>query len=92
MKKPRVEITYCSECHWLPRSSWMAQELLHTFSDDLAEVALIPSELGGTFQISIDKKVVWERKRDGGFPDAKLLKQRVRDVLDPGRNLGHLDH
>jgi selenoprotein W-related protein len=29
--------------------------------------------------------------RDGGFPDVKVLKQRVRDRLDPGRDLGHVD-
>ena len=34
---------------------------------------------------------IWERKRDGGFPDVKALKQLVRDRLDPDRDLGHLD-
>ena len=28
---------------------------------------------------------------DGGFPETKELKRRVRDVIDPGRNLGHND-
>lgn len=28
---------------------------------------------------------------DGGFPETKVLKQRVRDVIDPQRNLGHSD-
>jgi predicted Rdx family selenoprotein len=32
---------------------------------------------------------VWERKRDGGFPEAKVLKQRVRDVITPTKDLGH---
>jgi len=34
---------------------------------------------------------IWERKRDGGFPEAKELKQRVRDRIDPQRSLGHND-
>jgi selenoprotein W-related protein len=34
---------------------------------------------------------VWERKRDGGFPDVKQLKQLVRDRIDPDRDLGHID-
>jgi len=38
-----------------------------------------------------DGPTIWERKADGGFPDAKTLKQRVRDRLDPGRDLGHID-
>ncbi len=32
-----------------------------------------------------------ERKRDGGFPDVRTLKQLVRDRIDPGRDLGHID-
>jgi selenoprotein W-related protein len=41
--------------------------------------------------ITYDGEVIWERKTDGGFPDVKQLKQRVRDHLDPDRDLGHLD-
>ena len=26
-----------------------------------------------------------------GFPETKILKQRVRNVIDPGKNLGHSD-
>ena len=38
-----------------------------------------------------DTKVLWDRKVDGGFPETKELKRRVRDVIEPGRNLGHVD-
>jgi predicted Rdx family selenoprotein len=38
-----------------------------------------------------DGATIWPRKVDGGCPDVKALKQRVRDRLDPGRDLGHLD-
>ena len=68
----------------------MAQELLSTFGNELGEVALMPGT-GGIFQISYDGQIIWDRKVDGGFPDARTLKQRVRDRLDPGRDLGHLD-
>ena len=88
--KPRITITYCTQCQWLLRAGWMAQELLSTFSGDLGEVALVPAT-GGMFQIHYDADLLWDRKRDGGFPDAKTLKQRVRDRLDPGRDLGHVD-
>jgi selenoprotein W-related protein len=91
MSAPRVEIHYCPGCHWLPRSAWMAQELLHTFGDVLGEVALCPAREGGTFRILIDGSPVWDRVADGGFPDLRVLKQRVRDRVDPGRSLGHLD-
>ena len=46
---------------------------------------------GGTFQIHYDGDLLWDRKRDGGFPDVRTLKQRVRDRLDPERDLGHVD-
>ncbi len=88
--KPRIAITYCTQCQWLLRSAWMAQELLSTFRDDLGEVALRPGT-GGIFVITFGEETLWDRTRDGGFPDVKTLKQRVRDRLDPGRDLGHVD-
>lgn len=91
MGKPTVKITYCTGCNWLLRAGWMAQELLQTFGNDLASVALVPGETGGIFEVHADETLIWERKRDGGFPDAKELKQRLRDHIDPNRDLGHLD-
>ena len=86
--KPRVAITYCTQCQWLLRAAWMAQELLQTFGDDLGEVALIPGT-GGIFTVSVDNELIWDRKEKQGFPEAKVLKQLVRDVIDPERDLGH---
>ena len=88
--KPRITITYCYQCQWLLRAGWMAQELLSTFSGDLGEVSLVPAT-GGTFQIHYDGHLLWDRKSDGGSPDARALKQRVRYRLDPERDLGHID-
>ncbi|WP_427025170.1 SelT/SelW/SelH family protein [Aureimonas ureilytica] len=87
---PRITIRYCTQCQWLLRSAWLAQELLSTFGPDLGEVALIPGT-GGVFEIHCDDTLVWERKAEGGFPEAKVLKQRVRDIMDPERSLGHSD-
>ncbi|KAB2956977.1 MAG: SelT/SelW/SelH family protein [Rhizobiaceae bacterium] len=72
------------------RAAWMAQELLSTFGADLASVTLVPGT-GGVFEIAVDGETVWERKNDGGFPEAKVLKQRVRDRAWPERDLGHAD-
>ena len=85
-----VSIAYCTQCNWLLRSGWMAQELLSTFGEDLGGVTLIPGH-GGIFEIRLDGALIWERKRDGGFPDVKQLKQRVRDQIAPDRDLGHID-
>lgn len=88
--RPRIAIHYCTQCHWLLRAAWMAQELLSTFGAEIGEVALVPAT-GGTFRIEYGEVVLWERKRDGGFPEAKVLKGLVRDHLEPGRDLGHND-
>jgi len=87
---PRIAIVYCTQCNWLLRSAWMAQELLSTFGADLGAVTLVPGT-GGIFEIHCDDALLWERKRDGGFPDSRVLKQMVRDRIDPARALGHLD-
>ncbi|MBP7242148.1 SelT/SelW/SelH family protein [Amaricoccus sp.] len=89
-EKPVVTIRYCRLCGWLLRSGWMAQELLSTFSDELGGVLLEPGT-GGIFEVEVGPELVWERKRDGGFPDAAELKRRVRDRIAPERRLGHTD-
>ena len=91
MNKPTIVIEYCPGCRWMLRSAWLMQELLSTFEDSLEMVSLKPSKVTGTFNIKVDDELVWERKRDGGFPEAKILKQRVRDIIDPERSLGHSD-
>ena len=89
--KPDVEIEYCPGCRWLLRAAWTAQELLTTFETDLGAVTLRPAEVSGTFRISLDDCVVWDRKDEGRFPEMKELKQKIRDQVDPKRNLGHSD-
>lgn len=87
---PHISISYCTQCQWLLRAGWMAQELLSTFGTDLGGVTLVPAT-GGLFRIVCDDTVLWDRKEEGGFPDIKTLKQRVRDHLFPDRDLGHID-
>jgi selenoprotein W-related protein len=88
--RPTIRITYCTQCNWMLRAAWMAQELLSTFGSDLGEVTLVPGT-GGVFEIACDGETIWERKGDGGFPEAKVLKQRLRDRAWPERDLGHSD-
>lgn len=89
-RTPRVEIEYCTQCRWLLRATWMAQELLTTFSTDIGELALVPGT-GGIFEIRIDDHAVWSRSGEGRFPEIKELKQLVRDRIAPGKDLGHSD-
>ena len=86
----RVEIEYCTQCRWLMRAAWMAQELLTTFEAEIGEVALVPGK-GGIFEIRAEGQLVWSRHERKRFPEIKELKQAVRDVVAPGKSLGHAD-
>jgi selenoprotein W-related protein len=80
------------------RAAWMAQELLSTFAAELGEVALRPGT-GGVFEIHVEwqgepprePQLVWSRAERGGFPEIKALKQLVRDLVAPDKQLGHAD-
>ena len=102
---PRIAITYCKQCQWMLRAAWFAQELLSTFDNSIGEIALIPAT-GGIFQVHLTYKhktadgeasqnaqefLIWDRKAEGGFPEAKILKQKVRNHIEPEKNLGHSD-
>ena len=89
-RSPRVEIEYCTQCRWLLRAAWAAEELLTTFVDDLKEVALVPGK-GGVFEVRLDDETIWSRASEGRFPELPELKQRIRDRIAPQRSLGHSD-
>ncbi len=89
-RSPRIEIEFCTQCRWLLRAGWTAQELLTTFQDEIGEVALIPGT-GGVFEVRVDGVIIWSRKGEGRFPELKELKQRLRDAIAPERELGHSD-
>ncbi|MEE9140220.1 MAG: SelT/SelW/SelH family protein [Alphaproteobacteria bacterium] len=89
-RSPTVEIVYCTQCRWLLRAAWLAQELLTTFEEELGAVTLVPGT-GGVFEVGVDGETVWSRKDEGRFPEIKELKQRIRDRVAPEKDLGHSD-
>ncbi|MGL6269168.1 MAG: SelT/SelW/SelH family protein [Chitinophagaceae bacterium] len=89
--KPIISIEYCPKCHWLLRAAYIAQEFLTTFEEELFSVNLIPSKVNGRFTISLNDQKIFDRKEYGGFPEIKELKQLVRDIVAPGKSLGHTD-
>jgi selenoprotein W-related protein len=90
----KFKIIFFLICENICRSAWLAQEILTTFEKDMEEVALVPSCSGsGTFVIRLNNEVIWDRKDPltEGFPEAKQLKQIIRDKINPGLCLGHSD-
>ncbi len=87
---PRLEINYCTQCRWLLRAAWMAQEMLTTFETELGEVALVPGT-GGVFDVRLNGELIYSRKEAGRFPESKELKQLIRDRIAPEKPLGHSD-
>src|SRR6187402_1147996 len=79
-----VRIRYCTQCRWLARATWLAQELLTTFPTEL-EITLEPG-FGGVFDVELAGQLIFARAERRRFPEPKELKQRVRDLIDPGRS------
>jgi selenoprotein W-related protein len=84
----RIDIRHCRQCGWLLRATWMAQELLTSFEQEIKEVSLSP-DTGGIFEVRGDGGLVWSRKDKGRFPDIKELKNIVRNIAAPDKDLGH---
>ncbi|GIV59349.1 SelT/SelW/SelH family protein [Rhodocaloribacter litoris] len=89
-EKSCIEIHYCTRCRWLLRATWMAQELLTTFEQEIGRLVLVPGT-GGIFEIYADGERVWSRKAQGRFPEIAELKRLVRDRIAPEKDLGHTD-
>lgn len=89
--KPTITIEYCPKCNWMLRAAYMAQEILSTFTDDVTAVSLKPSETSGKYSISVGELELFDRKKEGRFPEIKELKQLIRDHVNPEKSLGHSD-
>ena len=92
MEKPKIEIEYCTKCRWLLRASWISQELLSTFVNEIGGITLIPSNISGIFEIRCGRDLIWERGKKKSLPNIKELKQKVRDLIAPDKDLGHIDN
>jgi selenoprotein W-related protein len=69
----KVRIVYCAECGYEPQTLSLANALMRRFGHDLASIEIVPW-LEGTFEVSVDGKLVHSMARDGGFPaDATII-------------------
>ncbi len=88
MASPRVEIHYCTQCRFMLRAAYLAQELLTTFEKELGEVALVPGS-GGIFEITLDGETLATNRETKRMPEAGEVKRLLRDRLAPERAIGH---
>ena len=88
--KAIVQIEYCTQCGFLLRAAWIAQELLRAFEDELDEVALKPGS-GGNFIVRLNGEVLFSRREQARFPEAKELKLLIRDATGSERRFGHTE-
>ena len=89
MNDHSISIEYCPRCNWLLRAAYFAQEFLSSFEEELKGVTLVPSQTNGSFVIHVNGIKIFDRKEYGGFPEIKVLKQKVRDIVAPSESLGH---
>ena len=75
-----IEIAYCTRCHFLPRAAWVAQELLHTYANFVSGLTLMPAH-GGVFEVRVDGEVIASTRTEGGFPEIRVLKERLNALL-----------
>ena len=93
MDKPRISITYCTQCNWLLRSGWMAQELLQTmgFRNFAPQVAACPGcgrttstvfqDLADKIQTFLREQMpVWRKK----YPGVENMKVAVMGCIVNG--------
>ena len=73
-----------------PESSMFQLSVSPEEAPDQPEYIEIGFEKGNP--ISLNGETLWSRAAEGRFPDAKELKQRLRDRIAPDRDLGHVDH
>ena len=85
---PHVEIEYCTRCGFLLRAAWIAQELLRAFETEIGEVALKPGS-GGDFIVRLDGVVLFSRREQERFPEAKELKLLLGNAIGSGLSFGH---
>jgi len=80
MTRPAVRIAYCADCGYDGQAIDLARALLSEFGHDLSSVSIIPWD-DGTFDVSVDGRLVHSMAQDGGFPDLGTVKDAIRALV-----------
>ena len=82
--KPLVEILYCHECGYLPDAVTMADKLLREFNTRLDGIKVVSGD-NGSFEVSIDDRLVFSKLNEGRFPALKEIRDAIWATLDTGK-------
>lgn len=70
------------------RATWLAQELLSTFENELTDVTIKPGS-GGIFEVKLDGETVATNRESQPMPETGEVKRLIRDRIAPDRRIGH---
>ena len=82
--KPTIEIEYCTSCNYLPRTLWVAAELLPDLQYEIGAFNLIPGTKGA-FEVRVSGSSIFSKTAAGRFPEPDELKQLIFDKLEAKR-------
>lgn len=80
-----VTIEYCVPCHYLPRATELAGEILAHWAPVISGLEL-RSATGGRLEISVDDELVFSKAELKRFPEpgeiSRLLRVRLGDPIE----------
>lgn len=76
----RVTIEYCVPCHYLPRATELAGEILGQWAPVISGLEL-RSGTGGRLEISVDDELVFSKAQLKRFPDAGEVSRLMGERL-----------
>ena len=83
--KPALTIEYCVPCGYLPRATWLAQELMAPFAESVSGITLVPG-VKGVFDVKVNNEVVFSTRAEKRFPEIEELIRSIeaRTGLESG--------
>ena len=76
-----IEVIYCADCGYWPRTAWMLGELLTDIQHLVKSVRLIPDTLG-LFEWKVNGDLVFSKASMGRFPEMDELRELIYARLD----------
>ena len=71
----KIIIEYCQPCRFEKQASDLASEIKLQFGDRAGEVIIEPTQLVGTFNVSMDGELVYSKKITGRLPHPGEVEQ-----------------